>query len=79
MSCGVPGIEDAGCLFLFGYNPNTSHPLVARRMVKAKEKHPFALLFMSRNPMTISNSIRDWDSRKFTSSSRFDIRELLSG
>ena len=38
MSCGVPGIEDAGCLFLFGYNPNTSHPLVARRMVKAKEK-----------------------------------------
>ena len=38
MSCGVPGMEDAGCLFLFGYNPNTSHPLVARRMVKAKEK-----------------------------------------
>ncbi len=38
MSCGVPGIEEAGCLFLFGYNPNTSHPLVARRMVKAKEK-----------------------------------------
>ncbi len=38
MSCGVPGMEDAGCLFLFGYNPNTSHPLVARRVVKAKEK-----------------------------------------
>lgn len=31
-------MEDAGCLFLFGYNPNTSHPLVARRVVKAKEK-----------------------------------------
>lgn len=38
MSCGVPGIEEAGCLFLFGYNPNTSHPIVARRMVRAKEK-----------------------------------------
>lgn len=38
MSCGVPGMEDAGCLFLFGYNPNTSHPLVARRVLRAKEK-----------------------------------------
>lgn len=38
MSCGVPGMEDAGCLFLFGYNPNTSHPIVARRIVRAKEK-----------------------------------------
>lgn len=31
-------MEDAGCLFLFGYNPNTSHPLVARRVLRAKEK-----------------------------------------
>ena len=38
MSCGVPGMENAGCLFLFGYNPNTSHPLVARRVLRAKEK-----------------------------------------
>lgn len=38
MSCSIPGLEDAGCLFLFGYNPNTSHPVVARRIVKAKEK-----------------------------------------
>lgn len=38
MSCGTPGMEDAGCIFLFGYNPNTSHPLVARRVVRAKEK-----------------------------------------
>lgn len=38
MSCGVPGLEDAGCIFLFGYNPNTSHPIVARRIVRAKEK-----------------------------------------
>ena len=38
MSVGVPGMEDAGCLFLFGYNPNAAHPIVARRVVKAKEK-----------------------------------------
>lgn len=38
MSCSIPGMEDAGCIMLFGYNPNASHPLVARRIVKAKEK-----------------------------------------
>jgi len=37
MSCSIPGLEKAGCLFLFGYNPNTSHPIVARRIIKAKE------------------------------------------
>lgn len=31
-------MEDAGCIMLFGYNPNTSHPIVARRIVRAKEK-----------------------------------------
>lgn len=38
MSVSVPGMEDAGCLMIFGYNPNASHPIVARRVVKAKEK-----------------------------------------
>lgn len=38
MSLGTPGMENAGCLFLFGYNPNTSHPLVARRVLRAKQK-----------------------------------------
>ena len=38
MSCSIPGMEDAGCLFFFGYNPSASHPIVARRVVKAKEK-----------------------------------------
>ncbi len=38
MSCGVPRLEDAGCLFLFGYNPSAAHPIVSRRIVKAKEK-----------------------------------------
>jgi formate dehydrogenase major subunit len=31
-------MEDAGCLFLFGYNPSASHPIVSRRVVRAKEK-----------------------------------------
>jgi formate dehydrogenase major subunit len=38
MSVSVPGMEDAGCLMIFGYNPNASHPIVARRVIKAKEK-----------------------------------------
>lgn len=31
-------MEDAGCIFLFGYNPSASHPIVSRRIVRAKEK-----------------------------------------
>ena len=38
MSCSIDGMEDAGCIFLFGYNPAASHPIVARRIVKAKER-----------------------------------------
>ena len=38
MSCSIPGMEDAGCIFLFGYNPSASHPIVSRRIVRAKEK-----------------------------------------
>ena len=38
MSCSIPGMEDAGCIMLFGYNPSASHPIVARRIVRAKEK-----------------------------------------
>lgn len=33
MSCSIPGMEDTGCIFLFGYNPADSHPIVARRIV----------------------------------------------
>ena len=35
---GVPEIEDAALLFVFGYNGADSHPIVARRIVRAKEK-----------------------------------------
>jgi formate dehydrogenase major subunit len=35
---GVPEIEDAKLLFVFGYNGADSHPIVARRIVRAKEK-----------------------------------------
>ncbi len=38
MSNSVPEIEDAKCLFIFGYNAADSHPIVARRIIKAKEK-----------------------------------------
>lgn len=35
---GVPEIEDAALLFVFGYNGADSHPIVARRIVRAKQK-----------------------------------------
>ena len=38
MSNSIPEIEDASLLFIFGYNGADSHPIVARRIVKAKEK-----------------------------------------
>lgn len=38
MSNGIPEIEDTDMLFVFGYNAADSHPIVARRIVKAKEK-----------------------------------------
>lgn len=38
MSNTIPEIEDADVLFIIGYNPAESHPIVARRIVKAKEK-----------------------------------------
>lgn len=38
MSVSVPEIEDAEVIFNIGYNGATSHPIVARRIVKAKAK-----------------------------------------
>ena len=38
MSVSIPGMEDAECIMLFGYNPSASHPIVSRRIVRAKEK-----------------------------------------
>jgi len=38
MSVSVPEIEDAEVIFNVGYNGAVSHPLVARRIIKAKEK-----------------------------------------
>ncbi len=38
MTNSIPEIEDATCLLIFGYNGADSHPLVARRILKAKEK-----------------------------------------
>ena len=38
MSNGIPEIENSDLLLIFGYNAADSHPIVARRIIKAKEK-----------------------------------------
>lgn len=38
MSNSISDIENSQCLLVFGYNCADSHPIVARRVVKAKEK-----------------------------------------
>lgn len=38
MSNSIPELEDTKCLFIFGYNAADSHPIVGRRIIKAKEK-----------------------------------------
>ena len=38
MSLSIPEIEDAEVIFNIGYNAAASHPIVARRIVRAKEK-----------------------------------------
>ncbi|OCG08135.1 formate dehydrogenase subunit alpha [Gilliamella sp. wkB178] len=38
MSNSIVEIEDTKCILVFGYNPADSHPIVARRIVKAKQK-----------------------------------------
>lgn len=38
MSNSIPEIEDTKLIFCFGYNAADSHPIVARRIVRAKEK-----------------------------------------
>lgn len=38
MSNSITDIENSKCLLVFGYNCADSHPIVARRVIKAKEK-----------------------------------------
>lgn len=38
MSNSIADIENSDCLLVFGYNCADSHPIVARRVIKAKEK-----------------------------------------
>lgn len=38
MSNSIGEIEDTQCILVFGYNAADSHPIVARRILKAKEK-----------------------------------------
>ncbi|MDR2795843.1 MAG: formate dehydrogenase subunit alpha [Spirochaetaceae bacterium] len=43
MSLSIPEIEDAEVIFNIGYNAAASHPIVARRIVRAKEKGCFII------------------------------------
>ena len=38
MTNSIAGIEDAGCIFVIGSNTTACHPLIARRIYRAKEK-----------------------------------------
>lgn len=38
MSNSIVEIEDSKCILVFGYNAGDSHPIVARRIIKAQEK-----------------------------------------
>lgn len=38
MSNSIPEIEDTKCVFIFGYNAADSHPIVARRIINARQK-----------------------------------------
>ena len=38
MTNSIAEIEDAGCIFVIGSNTTACHPLIARRIFRAKEK-----------------------------------------
>ncbi len=38
MSNAIPEIQNTNCLFIIGYNAADSHPVVARQIIKAREK-----------------------------------------
>ena len=38
MSNSIPEIEETKCVFIFGYNAADSHPIVARRIINARQK-----------------------------------------
>ena len=54
MSNSIVEIEDTKCVFIFGYNASTSHPIVARRINHAKakgRKSLFVTLVKSKQPV----------------------------
>ena len=38
MTNSIAGMEDAGCIFVIGSNTTACHPILARRIIRAKEK-----------------------------------------
>jgi formate dehydrogenase major subunit len=57
MSNSIPEIEETKCVFIFGYNAADSHPIVARRIVNAKQKGAKVIVIDPR--MTESARIAD--------------------
>lgn len=56
MSFSIPEIDDTDLMFVIGYNPSESHPLVARRMLKAKQKGAKLIVADPRFTDTITNA-----------------------
>lgn len=56
MSNSIPEIEDTDLMFVIGYNPAESHPLVARRMLKAKQKGAKLIVADPRSTDTITTA-----------------------
>jgi formate dehydrogenase alpha subunit len=49
MTNSVADIEDAGCIFIIGSNTTACHPLIARRVIRAKEKGAKLIIADPRN------------------------------
>lgn len=56
MSFSIPEIDDTDLMFVVGYNPSEAHPLVARRMLKAKQKGAKLIVADPRFTDTITNA-----------------------
>ena len=64
MSYSVPEIEDAEVIFNMGYNAATSHPLVARRIVRAKKKGAKIICVDPRKTETYEDVVKEFMSER---------------
>ncbi len=56
MTNSIEDIEDANCIFIIGSNTFEQHPLIARRIVKAKEKGAKIIVVDPRKTITAKNA-----------------------